>query len=197
LNKESQYKKYTNPVRLELRRDSIQHHVIEQLITYRDDIDYDIIYDDDDSGEIADIVALKAAGDNLLVHLFHCKYSHSDAAGVRVKDFYEVCGQAQKSVYWRSPEKIKQLFERLRLREMERQKTYRVSRFEKGDLQQLDELRRRSRFLKPIFHINIVQPGLDTRRVDTSILDLLGATELYLRETFDVPLTIIGNRPDS
>ncbi len=116
----------------------------------------------------------------------------SNTAGVRVQDFYEVCGQAQKSVYWRS--EVKQLFERLRLREVERQKTYSVSRFEKGDLQQLDELRRRSRFLIPEFRIIIVQPGLDTtQRVDANILDLLGATELYLRETFDIPLTVIGS----
>ncbi|MDX1992561.1 MAG: DEAD/DEAH box helicase family protein [bacterium] len=194
LNKESQYKAHRNPARLELRRDSIQRHVIEHLLAVEDDIDYDIIFDDDGAGEIADIVALKVAGDNLIVHLFHCKYSKSDTAGVRVGDLYEVCGQAQKSVYWRRV--VKDLFERLRLREIERQKTYGISRFEKGDLQQLDALRRRSRFLAPRFQISIIQPGLDTHRVDASILNLLGATELYLRETFDVPLTIIGSGND-
>lgn len=189
LNKESQYKPHRNPPHLELHMDSVQYHMIEQLLM--DDINYDIVFDDDDTGEIADIVALKGAGDNLLVHLFHCKYSKSTRAGARVHDFYEVCGQAQKSVYWRSD--VGRLFERLKLREMKRQDTYSNSRFAKGNLQQLDELRRRARFLIPKFHIHIVQPGLDIHRVDTSILDLLGATELYLRETFDVPLTVIAN----
>ncbi len=189
LNKESQYKAQKNPSRLELRSDSIQRHVIDRLLAAGSDVDYDIVFDDDSAGEIADIVALKVAGDKLLIHLFHCKYSKL-ASGVRVSDFYEVCGQAQKSVYWRGA--VKQLFEHLRLREIERQKKYHTSRFEKGDLQRLDELRRQSRFLIPKFHINIVQPGLDVQRVDASISDLLGATELYLRETFDVPLTIIG-----
>lgn len=193
LSKESQYKAYKEPRRLERRVDAIQYHVIMQLLA--DEDAYDIVFDDDDTGEIADIVALRVAGDSLLVDLFHCKYSLSDTAGVRVGDFYEVCGQAQKSVYWRSEEK--QLFEHLRLREAERQKNYGLSRFEKGNLQRLDELRRQLRFLIPKFHIYIVQPGLNIQEVGTGILDLLGATELYLRETFDVPLTVIGSKNTS
>ena len=68
-----------------------------------------------------------------------------------------------------------------------------MSRFEKGDLQKLDELRRRSRVLTPKFEIFIVQPGLQARRADEQILDLLGATELYLAETFAVPFTLIAS----
>ena len=191
LKKESQYKAQKTPPRLKFRRDSIQRHMIEYLLDSEDPADYDIVFDDDDAGEIADIVALKIAGDSLLVHLFHCKFSRADSAGVRVGDFYEVCGQAQKSVYWRTNE-IK-LFDHLKFRELQRQDTYNVSRFEKGNLEKLDELRRRSRYLMPKFHISIVQPGLDVQRVDKDILDLLGATELYLRETFNVPLTVIGS----
>lgn len=150
-----------------------------------------MVFDDDGTGEIADVIALKAGGDKLFVHFFHCKYSKSDAAGVRVRDFYEVCGQAQKSVYWRTAPA--HLFKRMKLREMSRQKAYGVSRFECGDLQKLDELRRRSRTLMPEFHFYIVQPGLEKQDVSIEVLDLLGATELYLRETFDVPLSVIAN----
>lgn len=190
MTKESQYKARRDPRRLEFRGDSIQRRVIERVVGGYGP-DYDIVFDDDGAGEIADIVAMKVAGDNLLVHLFHCKYAMSDRAGVRVGDFYEVCGQAQKSVYWRS--KLKRLFQRLKLRESERQESYGVSRFEKGDLQKLDELRRRSRALRPEFRVYIVQPGLDVEGASTAVLDLLGATELYLRETFDVPLTVIAS----
>ena len=70
---------------------------------------------------------------------------------------------------------------------------YGISRFERGSLQLLDELRRRSRVLTPKFEIFIIQPGLLTTRVDGQILDLLGATELYLTETFAVPLTVIAS----
>ena len=136
-------------------------------------VDYDIIFDDDDAGEIADIIALKVAGDNLIVHLFHCKYSSEDTTGARVGDFYEVCGQAQKSVYWRG--RVKRLFDRLQLRERNRQDKYGMSRFEKGDLQKLSELRRHSRRLHPKFHIFIVQPGLKVEKTHLPVLDLLGA----------------------
>lgn len=105
--------------------------------------------------------------------------------------FYEVCGQAQKSVHWRS--EVKRLFERLKLREQGRQHTYATTRFEKGDLQKLDELRRRSRYLAPKVEIYIVQPGLHADGADAAVLDLLGATELYLSETFAVPLKIIAS----
>ncbi|MEL6393831.1 MAG: hypothetical protein AAFR97_13875, partial [Bacteroidota bacterium] len=190
LRQESQYKAHKNPSRLEHRQDSIQHRMIERIAQgYA--VNYDVVFDDDGAGEIADIVALKAAGDNLLVHLFHLKYSKSDTAGVRVGDFYEVCGQAQKSVSWR--EDIKRLFERIKLRELQRQNKYQVSRFATGDLERLDELRRRSRTLHPKFHMFIVQPGLQVKTVDTAVLDLLGATELYLKETFEIPLTVIAN----
>jgi hypothetical protein len=190
LTVESQFKKRKNPARLERQVASIQRHVIDRLLNGYD-LDYDIIFDDDGSGEIADIVALKTANDNLHIHLFHCKYAHGSEAGVRVGDFYEVCGQAQKSVHWRS--EIKRLFVRLKLREEQRQRSYNVSRFEKGDLQKLDELRRRSRVLLPKFHIYIVQPGLKVIDAKDTVLDLLGATELYLGETLAVPLTVIAS----
>ena len=186
LKKESQYKANASSNTLILQQDSIQRKVIESFKQ-----ENDIVFDDDGKGEIADIVALKVAGDKLLVNLVHCKYSKSDKAGVRVGDLYEVCGQAQKSVFWRS--EISKLFQRLKFREQERQKKYSVSRFEKGDLQKLEELRRHSRSLYPKFHIYIVQPGLETSKVSPQILDLLGATELYLSETFNVPLTVISS----
>lgn len=68
-----------------------------------------------------------------------------------------------------------------------------MSRFEKGDLLKLEELRRHSRSLYPKFHIYIVQPGLETSKISTQILELLGATELYLSETFNVPFTVIAS----
>ncbi|PEN14804.1 helicase [Longibacter salinarum] len=190
IRKESQYKKKTDPRRLELRSDSVQRHVIDRM---QGDYgaDYDIIFDDDGKGEIADVVGLKATGEQLLVHFLHLKYSKSESAGVRVDDFYEVCGQAQRSVYWRGA--VQRLFSRMKLREQKRQENYGVSRFERGDLQKLDELSRRAKQLVPRFRIFVVQPGLEKESVNTRVLDLLGATEVYLKETFGVPLTVISS----
>jgi hypothetical protein len=65
--------------------------------------DYDIVFDDDGAGEAADIVAIKiengTRGSAILVEFYHCKYSEQ-VAGKRIKDLYEVCGQAQKSMQW-------------------------------------------------------------------------------------------------
>ena len=50
---------------------------------------------------MADIVALRRGDDKVSVGLWHCKYSGGEGAGARIDDLYEVCGQAQKCVYWR------------------------------------------------------------------------------------------------
>ncbi|HAP95030.1 MAG TPA: helicase, partial [Chryseobacterium sp.] len=47
--------------------DSIQYKVIEQLKQE----DFDIIYDDDYSGEIADVVTIKAHSDKIEIKLYH------------------------------------------------------------------------------------------------------------------------------
>lgn len=191
LKKESQMKAQKSPKSLIKREDSIQYFVIGRLIR-GDIVDYDVVFDDDDTNEIADIVALKVAGEKLLVHLFHCKYSKKSKPGARVGDLYEVCGQAQKSVYWKSV--IPRLFEHLKLREAKRQQNYNHSRFESGDLQKLDELARRSRFLEADFKVFIVQPGLGKSEVEDGQLDLLSATELYLAETYAVDFQVIGSK---
>lgn len=191
INKESQYKAQGDPKRLVHHKDSIQHRVIKNLQTTEAQPGYDIIFDDDGPNEIADIVALKVEEGSLLVHLFHCKYSRADTSGARVGDFYDVCGQAQKSVYWRH--KTRDLFERLKRREMQRKCKYGVSRFATGGLKKLEELSCQSPRLEKKFCVTIVQPGLHVQEVTTPILDLLGTTSLYLKEAFDVPLTVIGN----
>jgi hypothetical protein len=63
LGKESQ--------KLAKRSDSIQCRVIQELLHPSHDPQYDIVFDDDDTYEAADIVAIKVAGEHLLVHLFH------------------------------------------------------------------------------------------------------------------------------
>jgi hypothetical protein len=78
-------------------KDSIQYRAITELKTEN----WDVILDDDGSGEIADIVAMRIDAEGLLIRLVHCKYSHEDTPGRRVEDLYEVCGQAQKSIIWR------------------------------------------------------------------------------------------------
>lgn len=80
---------------------SIQYRVLEHLLGAGAPRIYEIVLDDDDSGEAADIVAMAVDGDLLHVDLFHCKYSGEARPGGRVDDLYAVCGQAQRSVHWK------------------------------------------------------------------------------------------------
>ena len=84
------------------RPDSIQRKVIDQTAAGIWGQEYDIVFDDDDPGEAADVVGIRIDGSRLYVHLIHCKFSKERAPGARIGDLYEVCGQAQKSIRWRS-----------------------------------------------------------------------------------------------
>jgi len=79
------------------KQDSIQFRCLEILKVK----DYDIIYDDDGSGEIADIITLKVLEDKIEVELYHIKYSKSGQIDKQISNLYEVCGQAQKSINWK------------------------------------------------------------------------------------------------
>lgn len=170
---------------------SIQRRVILDLLRPDHDPYYDLVIDDDDTHEAADIVALKVSGDRLIVHLFHCKYTRERAPGARVADLYAVCGQAQQSAHWKG--EIRKLFEHLRNRDLARTDATGVSRFERGDLQRLGEIARRAPQLTSEFKIWIVQPGISKQRLQDSHLDLLAVTELYLQETYGIPFEVIGS----
>ena len=113
---------------LEKNPRSIQRAVIEELLAREPA--FDIVFDDDGAGEIADVVAIRKHDRRLIVELFHCKYAHGATAGNRVADLYEVCGQAQKSVRWR--DYPIRLLKRIRKRENDRMVVGNPSRFERG-----------------------------------------------------------------
>lgn len=171
--------------------DSIQRRVIQEITGPDFEPQYDIVFDDDATHEVADVVAIKVAGDRLLVHLFHCKYSQEPSPGARVEDLYEVCGQAQRSVEWKG--NIKRLIQHLYLREDRQLERHRVSRFERGDIAKLDEIARDVQFLIPEFKIFVVQPGLSRSKADTPQLELFAVTELYLQETFAAEFGVIAS----
>lgn len=150
---------------------------------------WDLLMDDDGPGEIADLVAMRIEGELLLVTLVHCKYSSQEVAGSRVSDLYEVCGQAQKSARWRNS--MEDLFPALIGRERGRVRRSGTSGFMVGDPRVLYQLQDRSRFLKPELHVLIVQPGLSRTKVSDVQLELLGSTEVYLRERAHASLQVL------
>ncbi|OHB55824.1 MAG: hypothetical protein A2Y12_15545 [Planctomycetes bacterium GWF2_42_9] len=79
------------------KTDSIQYKVVQNLL--KDDVD--IIYDDDYSGEIADVITIKQLSDKLLVKFYHLKYAKKGLVSNMIENLYEVCGQTQKSIHWK------------------------------------------------------------------------------------------------
>jgi len=165
---------------------SIQARVIEDIKTLDD---WDIIIDDDGAGEVADIVALKIEGNELVVNLVHCKYS-TGRPGARVKDLYEVCGQAQKSIMRRLNQEA--MIEKLIQRERNRQRKHGYSGIMVGDEAKLMGIADKSRLLKPKFTITIAQPGVSKSLVSNEQLELLASTEKYIKDSGGkTPLIVI------
>lgn len=168
------------------RTDSIQYAVIQRL--RGSGTVYDIMFDDDGPGEVADVVAIRRAGQTLNIELYFCKYSSASAPGARVRDLYEVCGQAQKSVRW--AERLDEFLRHLRRREAERRKHHETTRFDLGDFPLLLSLLSQWRELKPVFSVTIVQPGYSKAAAVVPHLELFAATESYLMDTWRMPLRV-------
>jgi hypothetical protein len=172
---------------------SIQARVIRELVKGS----YDVIVDDDGKGEIADIVAIGLVGDDAArpsvnVELYHCKYSSEATPGHRVKDLYEVCGQAQKSISWMSsPERQSDMFTHLLRRESKRIESGGPSRFEVGDPNKLETIREISRVRQVYVRIYVVQPGISKKEITRDQLELLSVTENHLMETYQIPFVVI------
>ncbi|MGM1023698.1 MAG: DEAD/DEAH box helicase [Bacillota bacterium] len=166
--------------------DSIQYATIHNIV----DQSSDIIFDDDGSGEIADIVSVKIDMQHKKIrfHLYHCKYSHGEHPGSRVSDLYEVCGQAEKSIMWN--DNVLEIIQRMIERENSRQKSYGETRFEKGSLQTLNMLKKMVRAgYETEFEISIVQPGVSILDITNSMKQIILATDTYLKDTFGLRLT--------
>jgi len=170
--------------------DSIQYKVIEEL--KKDN--YDIIYDDDYSGEIADVVTLKLHPDKLSVGLYHLKFAIDGKVTEQVKNLYEVCGQAQKSVHWKHKEGTEFINHLLR-RETKNRNGQTCSRLEVGSSDDLKKLLSIAKKEIPMeYEIYIVQPGFSKATATNEILTLLGVTENYLKEVAGINLKVIANQ---
>lgn len=166
------------------RADSIQRRVITSLV---ESGGWDIVFDDDGSGEVADVVAMKLEDSRLKVHLFHCKYSSATAPGARLGDLYEICGQAQKSIRW--AEHLGDMLKRLHRREADRLKALKASRYEQGGQQTLVTWINKWRQLRAEFSITLVQPGYSKRMAQSEHLELLAATQAYLMDTYRISMS--------
>lgn len=182
--------------KLEKRPESIQARVIQRLLQAGD---YAIVFDDDASGEAADVVAIKLIGSiaepkALEVEFYHCKFSLEKKPGARIDDLYQVCGQAQKSIHWmRTPETKTDLLTHMLRRDSERREQHGASRFERGDSDLLHTMKEISEMCPISLSITIVQPGLSKADVSLDQLLLLAVTENHLLERADIPFKVVAS----
>jgi len=167
------------------RANSVQQRVMEKC---RDDGAV-LVFNDDGSGESADVVAVFEDEDVLSLKLFHCKYSKMAGAGHRVGDLYEVCGQAVKSVKWKWDAKA--LFKHLQNRRnlglgVER-------RFFQGDESVLAALIRKLGHAETRFEFWIVQPGLNSQELPDDLNRLLRSSMATIADMTECRLRCISS----
>lgn len=165
---------------------TVQYRTAELLMA---ESQWDVAVDDDGPGELADLVFLRRDGERLEVLLAHCKYS-SGAVGSRVNDFYDVCGQAMKMHRAKS---LSELLTRRLLRREQRRQASGATGILSGDIDSLVAITQNARFLELRTTVAIVQPGLSRTAASEDVRTLLGATERFLQETFEVPLRVIAS----
>lgn len=166
---------------------TIQYRAIELLGA---EADWDVIIDDDGTGELADVVLMRRADEDLEVVLAHCKYSGEAAPGARISDFYDVCGQAMKMNRSKSMPDL--LARRLLRRERNRQERGTTGLIV-GTTEILADIVREARFRRLRATVAIIQPGLSKAAVSEDIRALLGATDHFLASTYAMTLRVLSS----
>ncbi|WP_408950269.1 DEAD/DEAH box helicase [Lysobacter sp. Hz 25] len=177
LNRESMHR--------ERHRDTIQYRVYERL-----QAEFDVVINDDGHGEAADLVCFKDVDEgSVKLCLVHCKGAHRGVVSQDIRNFYTVCGQAQKNITARH-KGIGQLYLDLKRRH-ETWAREGASRFLKGDVGLLSALKEKSRRAQLLFEIVLVQPGASVQTITDDCLRLLATTELFLRKTTEAQFRVI------
>ena len=171
-------------------QDSIQYYFINKIRN-----DFDIVYDDDGKGEIADIVGIKDLPTHIEIHLYHLKGAIGGRVSNDINNFYHVCGQAQKSLNWKYKfRKGKDFFDHLFKRKEKSLNGIICSRFIKGTEEDLENVLMAAKWKKETkFHVYIVQPALSKANASRDILQLLGNTHHYLHTLGNVELVVYSN----
>lgn len=164
------------------KENSIQYYVWRQIHD-----DYEFIFDDDGSGEIADLIGVNQDANTIIVDMYHLKYAVDGRVTQRIANFYEVCGQAQKSLKWKNADK--DIFRRMIERATRTEKG--ENRILKGDMEQLKQLSQDASYIKKVIvNLNIVQPGLSKKNAPVDVLELLGVVKNYAFEVCNAFLKV-------
>lgn len=166
-------------------RDTIQYRVFERI-----EAEFDVVINDDGHGEAADLVCFKDVDEGTIkLCLVHCKGAHGGVVSQDIRNFYTVCGQAQKNITARH-KGIGQLYLDLKRRH-DAWAQEGASRFLKGDIRQLSALKEKARRAHLLFEVVLVQPGASARTITDDCLRLLATTQLFLQKTTEAEFRVI------
>jgi len=148
------------------RDNSVQEYMMKRFV----DSGARVVFNDDNSGESADIVAIFLDDGVVRFEMVHCKYSKS-SSGARLSDLFEVCGQAIVSLRykWKPEELIKHL-ERRNATGVLKNK-----RFYHGGPEYLDEIKSALKYSDVVFEFAIAQPGVHASSLTPDMKRLLGS----------------------
>lgn len=164
---------------------TIQYRAFREL-----EAEFDLVFNDDGSGEAADLVGLKEIDETTIkLCLVHCKNAHDAKITRDIRNFYILCGQAQKSASIKH-RGMNRLYNDLRRRH-ETWAREGQSRFLKGDMKKLAFFRDKSRRARLEFEVILVQPGASASSINDDALRLLATTELYLQKTAAAEFRVI------
>lgn len=168
-----------------LDKNTIQYRTYEHLAE-----DFDLIFNDDGCGEAADLVCLKDIDNSTILLCFvHCKGAINAQVSQDIRNFYTVCGQAQKSIVSKHVG-LQVLYNDLKRRH-ETWAREGASRFLKGDMKLLAYFRDKARRSDLKFETILVQPGASVTTITDDALRLLATTELYLFKTTQASYRVI------
>ncbi|GJE41131.1 DEAD/DEAH box helicase [Methylobacterium soli] len=160
-------------INLEFAKDAAQPTSIQGYLTRALNVaEHDVVYWDHGSGETADFVTIARTTDGGVgVTFYHCKGSSGSAAGNRVDDVYEVCGQAVKGIIWCD---LERLIERLSARFA---RGTGMAQFIRGD----EAAMRALSSARPVrFEMVIVQPGISQKDLEQKLGEVLAAADAHL-----------------
>jgi superfamily II DNA or RNA helicase len=166
--------------------DSIQNHFAQHIMDA-----YELLYDDDGSGEISDLIGFAVEDKTINIHLFHLKFASNGLVSNQITNFYEVCGQATKCLKWRDKDRVSELFDHLFKRKTKKYQNRECSRIMKGTEELLEQMSTDAQWKKELkFSVSIVQPALSKSDPSPDILNLLGVVKTYLVDVANVKLSV-------
>lgn len=173
---------YKNGIR---RENSVQEYMMQSLVTRG----ARVVFNDDNSGEKADIIAIFLNEDEIRFELIHCKYSKAKS-GARKSDLFEVCGQAIVSLRYKwKPEEL--------LKHMERRNGLGVlkgKRFYYGDLEDLNKIKKALKYTDVTFEFAIAQPGVEKSNLTVDMNNFLGSIYSTIVEMTETKLKCYFNK---